>query len=138
MHLSWQRIAGGFGLVVAAILWWLHIRQKSKLAPEASAGSESGPSAGAADDILLILREAEARVASSTQLPRGTRLSSLPVIFLLGDAAAGKTCVATQSGLDPELISGQVYQEGNVAPTRLANLWFARASSRVSGVIRLV
>lgn len=160
MQLSGQHIAGGFGLVVAAmlawfgalwlnlqgvnlwflrlclflllalgvaaILWWLHSRQKSKLDREASAGSESAPSAGAADDILLLLREAEARVASSTQLPRGTRLSSLPVIFLVGDAAAGKTCVATQSGLDPELISGQVYQEGNIAPTRLANLWFAR------------
>src|SRR5215469_16349209 len=113
-------------LGVAAILAWLHTRQKNKLAREASAGSESAPSAGATDDILLILREAEARVASSTQLPRGTRLSSLPVIFLVGDAAAGKTCVATQSGLDPELISGQVYQEGSVVPTRLANLWFAR------------
>ena len=160
MQLSGQHIAGGFGLVVAAmlawfgalwlnlqgmnllfvrlclflllalgvaaILWLLHSRQRSKLAQEASAGSESAPSAGAADDMLLILREAEARVASSTQLPRGTRLSSLPVIFLAGDATAGKTCVATQSGLDPELISGQVYQEGNIAPTRLANLWFAR------------
>ena len=113
-------------LVVLAIVWWLRNRQKSKPAGEASAHSESTPSAGAADDILLILREAENRVASSTQLPRGTRLSSLPVIFLLGDASAGKTCVAAQSGLDPELLSGLVYQEGNIAPTRLANLWFAR------------
>src|SRR5215469_13036601 len=113
-------------LGVAAILAWLHTRQKNKLAREASAGSESAPSAGATDDILLLLREAEARVASSTQLPRGTRLSSLPVIFLVGGSSTGKTCVATQSGLDPELISGQVYQEGNIAPTRLANLWFAR------------
>ena len=114
------------GLLVVAVMWWLRNRQRNKPAGEASPSSETSFSAGVADDILLILREAQARVASSTQLPRGTRLSSLPVIFLVGDAASGKTCVATQSGLDPELISGQVYQEGNIAPTRLANVWFAR------------
>src|SRR6266436_4885940 len=113
-------------LAVLAVVWWLRNRQQAKPSGEASSRPEGAPSAGAAEDILLILREAEARVASSSQLPRGTRLSSLPVIFLVGDAGAGKTCVATQSGLEPELLSGQVYQEGNVAPTRLANLWFAR------------
>src|SRR5262249_25194584 len=56
----------------------------------------------------------------------GTQLCSLPSIFLLGEVGSGKTCVATQSGLEPELLSGQVYQQGSVAPTRLANLWFAR------------
>jgi type VI secretion system protein ImpL len=113
-------------LAVGAIVWWLRNRQKTKPAGETSSGTDGAAGAGVAEDILLILREAEARVASSTQLPRGTRLSSLPVIFLVGDSAAGKTCVATQSGLEPELLSGQVYQEGNIAPTRLANLWFAR------------
>jgi len=113
-------------LAVLAVVWWLRNRQQAKPSGEASSRPEGAPSAGAAEDILLILREAEARVASSSQLPRGTRLSSLPVIFLVGDGGAGKTSVATQSGLEPELLSGQVYQEGNVAPTRLANLWFAR------------
>ena len=113
-------------LAVGAIVWWLRSRQEAKTAAGTSASADSTPSAGVAEDILLILREAEARVISSTQLPRGTRLSSLPVIFLVGDTAAGKTCVATQSGLEPELLSGQVYQEGNITPTRLANLWFAR------------
>jgi len=113
-------------LAVGAIVWWLHNRQKAKPAGETSSAADGTAGAGVTEDILLILREAEARVASSTQLPRGTRLSSLPVIFLVGDSAAGKTCVATQSGLEPELLSGQVYQEGNIAPTRLANLWFAR------------
>ncbi|HEY6943801.1 MAG TPA: ImcF-related family protein [Candidatus Acidoferrum sp.] len=160
MQLSGQHIAGGVGLVFAAMLawfgalwlnlqganlwfariciflllalavlaiaWWLGNRKKDQPAEEPSADSESSPRAGATDDLLLILREAEARVASSTQLPRGTKLSSLPVIFLVGGSSSGKTCVATQSGLDPELIAGQVYQEGNIAPTRMANLWFAR------------
>jgi type VI secretion system protein ImpL len=113
-------------LAVGAIVWWLRNRQKTRPAGATSSGADSAPGTGVAEDILLILREAESRVASSTQLPRGTRLSSLPVIFLVGDSAGGKTCVATQSGLEPELLSGQVYQEGNIAPTRLANIWFAR------------
>jgi len=113
-------------LAVGALVWWLRNRQKAKPPGGSSSNVDSASAGGAAEDILSILREAEARVASSTQLPRGTRLSSLPVIFLVGDSAAGKTCVATQSGLEPELLSGQVYQEGNIAPTRLANLWFAR------------
>lgn len=114
------------GLAVVAVVWWLHNRKKNAPSRQGSENSESVSTPGATDDILLILREAEARVASSTQLPRGTRLSSLPVIFLVGGASGGKTCVAAQSGLDPELISGQVYSEGSIAPTRLANLWFAR------------
>ena len=114
-------------LAVGAMLIWLRNRERNKPAAAARSGSSDIPAEGdAADDILSILREAEARIASSTQLPRGTRLSSLPAIFLLGGSASGKTCVTTQSGLEPELLSGQVYQEGSVAPTRLANLWFAR------------
>src|SRR4029077_16879771 len=83
---------------VEATLWWLHNRQKNKQAGGTSAGADGSLGAGSAEDILLLLREAEARVSSSSRLPRGTRLSSLPVIFLLGDSSAGKTCVATQSG----------------------------------------
>src|SRR5260370_27751017 len=98
------------GLAVCAVVWCLRSRPQAKPSGEASSRPEGAPSAGAAEDILLILREAEARVASSSQLPRGTRLSSLPVIFLVGDAGAGKTCVATQSGLQPELLSGPVSQ----------------------------
>jgi type VI secretion system protein ImpL len=118
-------------LAVGAIVWWLRNRQKTKPAGGNSSSADSTAGAGVAEDILPILREAESRVASSTQLPRGTRLSSLPVIFLVGDSAAGKTCVVTQSGLEPELLSGQVYQEGNIAPTRLANIWFARKAAFV-------
>jgi type VI secretion system protein ImpL len=112
-------------LAVVAALWWLQRREKTKSADAAAAGPQSIPGAGVADDIELILREAEDRVASSAELPRGTRLASLPVMFLVGDSGAGKTCVAIQSGLEPELLSGQIYQEGSVAPTLLANLWFA-------------
>ena len=32
------------------------------------------------------------------------------------------------SGLEPELLAGQVYQNGNVAPTTSANVWFSRGS----------
>ena len=112
-------------LPTVALLWWMQKREKTKSAGTAG-GSQSIPDAGTADDIEFILSEAEGRVATSAEFPRGTRLPSLPVVFLVGESGAGKTCVAIQSGLEPELLSGQVYQEGSVAPTRLANLWFTR------------
>ena len=37
-----------------------------------------------------------------------------------------KTSVMLHSGLEPELLAGQVYQNNAVAPTRTANFWFSR------------
>jgi type VI secretion system protein ImpL len=45
---------------------------------------------------------------------------------LLGESGGGKSSVMDQSGLDAELLAGQVYQESSIVPTRVANLWFAR------------
>src|SRR2546425_11023605 len=54
-------------LAVLAVVWWLRNRPQAKPSGEASSSHEGAPSAGAAEDILLILREAEARVASSSR-----------------------------------------------------------------------
>ena len=56
------------------------------------------------------------------------KLGNLPAIFLIGEAGTTKTSTMMHSGLEPELIAGQVYQDTNVVPTRLANVWFARRS----------
>jgi len=89
------------------------------------AGASSAASAGASQDVDILIRDAAVKVAAA-RLAAGARLSSLPVVFLLGDTGAGKTSVMDQSGLDAELLAGQVYQESSIVPTRVANLWFAR------------
>ncbi|MGB7026321.1 MAG: ImcF-related family protein [Candidatus Acidiferrum sp.] len=96
-------------------------------AAAASAGAfvSVGASAGASQDVDILIREASGKVAAA-RLAAGAQLSSLPVVFLLGETGAGKTSAMDQSGLDAELLAGQVYQESSIVPTRVANLWFAR------------
>jgi type VI secretion system protein ImpL len=95
-------------------------------------GSEEGPapSAGvsggaASQDVDILIREAAGKVAAA-RLAAGAKLSALPAVFLLGETGGGKTSAMDQSGLDAELLAGQVYQESSIVPTRVANLWFAR------------
>jgi type VI secretion system protein ImpL len=92
-------------------------------------GSGDGsPNAGAIekdDEIDTLVREAENRLASSN-LAKGAKLANLPMVFVLGDAGSTKTSTILNSGLDPELLAGSVYQDTTVIATRLANIWFAR------------
>jgi len=85
----------------------------------------SASSGAASQDIDILIREASAKVAAA-RLGAGAKLSALPAVFLLGETASGKTSVMDQSGLDAELLAGQVFQENSIVPTRAANLWFAR------------
>ncbi len=96
-------------------------------APSASAAVAAIASGVSPDDIDRIVHEAERKVAGS-RLGKGARLSGLPAIFVLGETGSGKTSTVLNSGLDPELLAGQIYQEGNVVPTGAVNLWFARKS----------
>ncbi|HKV24475.1 MAG TPA: ImcF-related family protein [Candidatus Acidoferrum sp.] len=91
----------------------------------ASASSASGGGGAVVQDVDILVREASTKVAAA-RLAAGATLSALPAVFLLGESGAGKTSAMDQSGLDAELLAGQVYQESSVVPTRAANLWFAR------------
>ena len=71
------------------------------------------------------MREAIRRLKDST-LGRGASLGTLPLVFLLGDSGSTKTTIIIHSALDPELLAGQVYQDNNMLPTRVANIWYTR------------
>src|SRR5579871_2980841 len=113
------------GLIAAgALLWWMRARQ----AAAANAANTAGGAPVAAEgeqEVDLLMRQAESRLKSS-RLGRQAALGKLPVILLLGETGAGKTSAMLGSGLDPELLAGQVSQDNKVAPTRSVNLWFAR------------
>ena len=125
-------------LGVLCILGFLMWARGQKVAVAAAVpGMPAAPSASAVvaaiasdispDDIDRLVHEAEKRVAGS-RLGKGAKLSGLPAIFVLGETASGKTSAVLNSGLDPELLAGHIYQEGNVVPTSAVNLWFARKS----------
>jgi Uncharacterized protein conserved in bacteria len=109
------------GLLGAAAYAWFYAK-----ASKAAEAAESGqPETGGTDEVDLLIRDAEAKLAAS-KMAQGASIGNLPLIFILGEAGSAKTSTVLNSGLEPELLAGQVYQESTVASTRAANLWFAR------------
>jgi type VI secretion system protein ImpL len=111
-------ILAALGIGATAVFIWLWGKRKG------ASGGESGP-VEKDEEIDGLVREAENRLAASNQA-KGSKLANLPVIFVLGDPGSTKTSTVVHSGLDPELLAGNVYQDTTVIPTRLANIWFAR------------
>ncbi|HEY1756953.1 MAG TPA: ImcF-related family protein [Bryobacteraceae bacterium] len=114
------------GIVAAAVYLWFEARnakaEARSLAELSGAGSLGS---GSGDEISQLLSEAEDRLRSSN-LGKGARFASLPALFVIGPKGATKTTTIVQSGLDPEILAGHIYQEGNVvAPTRFVNTWLA-------------
>ena len=109
------------GLIGAAVAFWFQYKIKKA---KAASGEEESQGTGT-NDLDTLVREAIRRLKQSN-LGRGTDLSSLPIVFVLGDSGATKTTVLTQSTLDPELLAGQVYRDNEILPTAAANLWYTR------------
>ncbi len=114
-------ILGAIGIIAVGV--WLWFRSRSHAA---NAEADSAPAeAGGTDEISLLARDADAKLAAA-KLAQGGGIRNLPAIIVLGDRATTKTSVMVNSGLEPELLAGQVYHETAIVPTRAANFWFAR------------
>ncbi|HUI42922.1 MAG TPA: ImcF-related family protein [Terriglobia bacterium] len=101
-----------------AFLWWLHKNEPS--------GAEPGvEGAGDAREIDVLFRLAEDRLRSS-KLVESSKVGRLPLILLVGDPGSGKTSAVLNSGLEPELLAGNVFQDNTTAPTESVNIWLAR------------
>ena len=130
---GWDRLILRIGLsliVIAAggaFLWF----QSGKSAPAAKVPLK------ASDELEMALREAESKLAGA-HMEGGSRFGNLPVIFLVGHPGSTKTSTLINSGIEPELLSGQVYQDGVVTPTRLTNLWLAGNSVFVEAGSKLI
>jgi type VI secretion system protein ImpL len=117
----WRIGLSVIGIAAAGVfLWFKHKERKRAL------GEASGEATGQAhEEIDALIRAAEAKLAAA-RIDGGAKLGNLPAILLMGDAGSTKTSIMIHSGLEPELIAGQVFQDTAVVPTRSANLWFAR------------
>jgi len=120
-------LRAGLALIgVAAVgifIWYRAKKEREKKA--ADPGLAAAPAGG--DELDSLLNDAAAKLVSS-RLQQGASFGSLPVIFLLGPTGATKTTAIVNSGLDAELLAGQIFQDSAIVPTRSANLWFARKS----------
>ena len=118
-------------LIVLVVLFYL---RKKKSAAAAQAGE---PEAPGGDEISSLVHAAEARLSGS-KLVSGARIGNLPVYLLMGQPGSTKTSIMLHSGLDPELMAGQVYQGGNVAPDHLLSVHMSACgvSSAAEDVVR--
>jgi type VI secretion system protein ImpL len=122
------------GLVTATVcvagvlfVWWRKARSRKKPAPAADPGGVAAPPAAAQASKLVddLFREANNRLKLAPKM-KGASVASLPAFLIVGPQGAGKTSVMAHSGLDPELLAGQVYQGTETAPTATLNIWLAR------------
>ena len=115
------------GLVFAGFgaLYWLRSRRQNQPATDAERAQEDV--AAAEREIGSFVRDAEIRLAASN-LGKEAKLSQLPVFFLIGETASAKTSVFVHSGVEPDLLAGQVYQDSAIVATRPVNIWLAQRS----------
>jgi len=106
------------GAAAAAVMVLFRPKQ-----PRSSSERTAGPLA----ELKPLLRDAQQRLASS-QRASAKSLDALPLLYLLGESNSAKTTTVLRSGLDPELLAGQIYQDQNVVPTTLANIWYTQQS----------
>ena len=78
-------------IVLAGGLIWYLFRGKKPAVPLAG------------NDVAFLAREAGQRLAASSR----PAIARLPVVLVVGDSQASKTTVIVNSGLNPELLSGQ-------------------------------
>ena len=104
------------GLVATSAVAWFVLRRPSQPAP---------PSTDEGREIDTAIATAKARLASSRQAG-SIKLHKLPVVLLLGPEGSTKTTTIVRSGLDPELLAGEVFRGDIVAPTRAVNLWYSQ------------
>lgn len=73
-------------------------------------------------ELDFVLAEADKKLQAT-----GASLATMPVVFVMGARGSAKTTLVTYSGIEPELMAGLVYQEGNqLVQTRTANVWLAK------------
>jgi type VI secretion system protein ImpL len=120
-------VLGAVALVVAAIMMFVQKKTQAGIdrVGQPAQGAPPGASPAGGGDADPLIREASARLAQSKA---GAGVANLPMIFVIGDRGTAKTSTILNSGLDPELLAGQVYQDNAVAPTRAANIFFARGT----------
>src|SRR5215469_3092699 len=109
------------GLLAAGAFFWFY----RKAGAESEEPSETPSGGEGTTDVDNLVHDA-ARKLRSSSLGSNARLGKLPLVFLVGDAGAAKTYTVINSGLDPELLAGHVYQDNEILPTQTANFWYTR------------
>jgi type VI secretion system protein ImpL len=107
----------------AVILWYL-----KKIAPPGASGATS--SATELGNLDALLRDADTKLKQAGRVGAKS-LAAMPLIYVIGDENSAKTQTILQSGLDPEVLAGEVYRDQAIAPTEMANIWLTGSAAVV-------
>ena len=77
------------------------------------------------EELQKSLLAAERKLATAKVAPSAA-LGKLPVVLMLGAPGSTKTSAVVRSGVDVELLAGDVFRDDAVVTTRGVNLWFGR------------
>jgi type VI secretion system protein ImpL len=77
------------------------------------------------EEVQKSIVAAEKKLATAKVAPSGA-LGRLPVVLMLGTPGSTKTSSVVRSGLDVDLLMGDVFRDDAVVNTRGMNLWFGR------------
>jgi type VI secretion system protein ImpL len=113
----WRIVILALGCIAAFAVYWFWSRRP--------ASGTTSPGERNASEITSLLQSAEQRLKES-QRGGARSFDSLPLFYVFGAPNSSKTTTILKSGLDPELLAGQVYQDDVVVPTLLANVWYAK------------
>ncbi len=103
------------GLVATGVLiWYLLGREKNRPA--------TAPGVG--DDIDAAIATARGRLATS-KVGDKSAMAKLPLLLWLGPEGSAKTTAVVRSGLEPDLLAGEVFRGDAIAATRAINVWYS-------------
>ena len=98
---------------------------------------KEGAEAKQRDDVDITMATARNRL-SAAKFSDKTRLSQLPLILCIGPADSAKTSTIIRSGLDPDLLAGEVLRGDAIVATRGVNLWYCNKAVLLEAGGRLV
>ncbi|MDE3164176.1 MAG: hypothetical protein KGN36_00065 [Acidobacteriota bacterium] len=112
------------GVAFGAFVGWLINKKLATVDGKKEGGAAEGAELTDLDDLMY---EAEARL-SEAELEKDAKLGTLPAILVIGETGSAKTHTMVNSGVEPELLTGQLYEANNILPTPAANVWFAKGT----------
>src|SRR5215208_133979 len=123
---AWM-LRGGLLPLLVAVAGVLIYTFRDRLLGDASAAAAAP---GVADDIDAMVAAAEKQLAASRAAGKtaGRSIGAHPAVVVLGPEGSAKTTTVVRSGLEPELLAGDVFRGETVAPTPAVNLWFAEGT----------
>ncbi len=120
-----RMLAMGLIFAVFGLVYTWRQRRQARQSQAAAPGQAAATTAD--KEVEVYIRDAQTRLAQSA-LGKEAKLVQLPVFFLLGETGAAKTSVLVHSGVEPDLLAGQVYQDSVITSTQAVNLWLAQKS----------